>query len=64
MDSSSGGVPRGVSNLAIQLNNQGLKSQIFSSGNTRKQIANNESLIKNLVRNLLLSNFIFSIFLK
>ena len=51
MDSSSGGVPRGVSNLAIQLNNQGLKSQIFSSGNTRKQIANNESLIKNLVRN-------------
>ena len=50
MDSSGGGVPRGVSNLAIQLNNQGINSSIFSSGNTRKQIANNESLIKNLVR--------------
>lgn len=50
MDSSGGGVTRGVSNLAIQLNNQGMKSQIFSSGNTRKQIANNESLIKNLVQ--------------
>ena len=49
LDASKGGVPNSIFETTMQLSKHGVKSNIFSSGNTKIQIERNKVLLNNLV---------------
>ena len=50
MDASYGGVPTGVSEVAMQLSPYGIESEIFSYGNTKLQVMKNTLLYGKLLQ--------------
>lgn len=51
LDSFKGGVPNSIFETTMQLSQYGVKSNIFSCGNTKIQIEKNKDLLNNLAKN-------------